>query len=254
MPYQNEHACRLNPPDKYDRFARKNCEQKSDGKCIDVIYGVKGGKSEIQALRYPKTSWSEAAARSHCRGRDGTFEPAAKENATYKDFCLQEVTITDEFQMILPIGTHYSAFYGKITITRQMIEQMVDNWRNRVMGNREPYIDTDHDGGAANGWIKELEAREDGLYAKIEWTEHGRELITSGQYRYFSAEFGTHVDVRTGDKHYPVLIAATLTNRPLMNQMPPARAASDTELPGDEATTDGAAGVDILNITGGGKQ
>jgi len=76
-PYENEHSCRINDPGKYDRFARKNCEQKHDGKCIDVIYGIKGGKSEIAALRYPKDVWTAEAARNHCKGREGIeFEPA----------------------------------------------------------------------------------------------------------------------------------------------------------------------------------
>jgi hypothetical protein len=78
MPFPNEHACRLKPPGNFDRFNRKNCEQKSSGKCIDVIYGIKAGKSEIQALRYPKGTWTEASARSHCSSRGGSFEPAGK--------------------------------------------------------------------------------------------------------------------------------------------------------------------------------
>jgi len=78
MPYPQEHACRINNPDKYDKFNRKNCDQKHDDKCIDVIYGIKDGKSEIQALRYPKDIWTASAARSHCKTRDGTFEAAAE--------------------------------------------------------------------------------------------------------------------------------------------------------------------------------
>jgi len=76
-PYPNEHACRLNDPDKYDRFARKNCEQKHDGKCIDVIYGIKDEKTEIQSLRFPKNIWSADAAKRICIDRDGKFEPAS---------------------------------------------------------------------------------------------------------------------------------------------------------------------------------
>jgi hypothetical protein len=79
MPYPNEHSCRLEDPAKYDNFNRKNCEQKHEGKCIDVIYGVKGGKSEVQALRYPKKVWEEKDARDHCKSRGGSFEPAEKE-------------------------------------------------------------------------------------------------------------------------------------------------------------------------------
>lgn len=77
MPYPHEHSCRVNDPDKYERFARKNCEMKVDGKCIDVIYGITAdGKSEIQAYRYPKDVWTAAAARAHCREHGGSFEAA----------------------------------------------------------------------------------------------------------------------------------------------------------------------------------
>ena len=82
FPYPNEHACRLNDPDKYDRFNRVNCNQKHTGKCIDVIFGITGSgqntKSEIQALRYPITNWTADVARSHCADRKGRFEPAIK--------------------------------------------------------------------------------------------------------------------------------------------------------------------------------
>lgn len=80
-PYANEHACRLEDPAKFDKFARKNCDQKHEGKCIDVIFGIKGGKTSIQALRYPKDSWTAAAARNHCAGRGGKFEAAAQSDA-----------------------------------------------------------------------------------------------------------------------------------------------------------------------------
>jgi len=85
MPYPNEHACRLESPDKFDKFNRKNCEQKHDEKCIDVIYGIKGGKSKIQALRYPKDVWSADAARSHCKEKEGTFEAAGESESEGKN-------------------------------------------------------------------------------------------------------------------------------------------------------------------------
>jgi hypothetical protein len=79
-PYPNEHACRLLDPSQFDEFARKNCAEKHDGKCIDVIYGIKEGASKIQALRYPKDAWTAAAAKSNCESRGGAFEPAASAN------------------------------------------------------------------------------------------------------------------------------------------------------------------------------
>jgi hypothetical protein len=95
MPYPNEHACRLNEPGKYTSFARKNCEQKSDDKCIDVIYGISEGKSEIQALRYPKGSWDADAARSHCSGRGGSFEAASEKSVTRTIFKTMNAKIID---------------------------------------------------------------------------------------------------------------------------------------------------------------
>ncbi len=73
-PYPTEHACRLNDPGKYDEFARVNCFKKSNNKCIDYVFGVKGGKSEVQALRYKKSVWAITDARKHCDGRGGKFE------------------------------------------------------------------------------------------------------------------------------------------------------------------------------------
>lgn len=99
-PYPNEHACRLQDPKNFKRFARVNCDIKSNGKCIDVIYGFTdkqkkneiieflsdankekriNNKSAIQAYRYPKDIWTESAARKHCSDHDGIlFEPATK--------------------------------------------------------------------------------------------------------------------------------------------------------------------------------
>jgi len=101
-PYPNEHACRLENPNDFDKFNRVTCGQKHNGKCIDVIYGVKAGKSKIQALRYPKKIWTASAAKSHCKTRDGSFE-AAKEVSlmpkvmpkTHKHISLKSTTKAD---------------------------------------------------------------------------------------------------------------------------------------------------------------
>ncbi|MGR3485490.1 MAG: phage protease [Paracoccaceae bacterium] len=41
----------------------------------------------------------------------------------------------------------------------------------------------------AVGWIKELEARDDGLWARVEWTDEGRRLVGGRGYRYVSPVF-----------------------------------------------------------------
>lgn len=76
-PYPNEHACRLESPDNFDKFARKNCHIKHDGRCIDCIFGIKDGKSKMQAMRYPKDSWKASDAKAHCKTHEGSFEAAS---------------------------------------------------------------------------------------------------------------------------------------------------------------------------------
>jgi len=104
-PYPNEHACRLKDPGQFERFARKNCEQKHDEKCIDVIYGIKEGKSEIQALRYKKEVWTASEAKSHCKTREGTFEAAAEEESVPEDIPqkreVSQVILADELDFLV---------------------------------------------------------------------------------------------------------------------------------------------------------
>jgi hypothetical protein len=87
-PYPNEHACRLENPDDFDKFARKNCGIKSDGKCIDVVYGIKDNKSTIQAMRYPKDIWDKDAAKNHCKDHKGSFEVAGEASVQDGEICL----------------------------------------------------------------------------------------------------------------------------------------------------------------------
>ncbi|KKM02675.1 hypothetical protein LCGC14_1782070, partial [marine sediment metagenome] len=140
-------------------------------------------------------------------GDDGSCAPRAIRvaNSQFKadevmGGMFQEIKDTGDFQLILPIGNYHSPWYGEFEISEETCEDMVANWEAKVLGERTPYIDTDHDGGAAMGWIKGLESRADGLYAQIEWTEPGRELLEKGLYKYFSAEIGDHMDIHTGLK------------------------------------------------------
>jgi len=66
MPYPSEHAARINSPGKYSQFRRRNNDL---GSGIDVIYGIKNGKSEIQAIRFDKNKFTVAQARSWLKNR-----------------------------------------------------------------------------------------------------------------------------------------------------------------------------------------
>lgn len=83
-PYPDEHACRLNSPEKYTKFRRKNGAFKINGKSVDIIYGItKDGKTEIQAIRYPKSTWTADEARADCKKR----KPVMFEAASGKGCC-----------------------------------------------------------------------------------------------------------------------------------------------------------------------
>ena len=78
-PYPNEHAARLKDPAQYDSFARKNNDF-GDG--IDAIYGIKSGKSELQAIRFKSDKFTASEARKWLRDHD--FSPISFEEATGK--------------------------------------------------------------------------------------------------------------------------------------------------------------------------
>jgi phage I-like protein len=62
----------------------------------------------------------------------------------------------------------------------------------------------------AAGWIKELEPRPDGIWARIDWTETATACLQAKEYRYLSPVFS--YDPRTGD--VLALTGAGLTNTP----------------------------------------
>jgi hypothetical protein len=88
-------------------------------------------------------------------------------------------------------------------------------------------VDENHDRGQALGWFKSVAVGETdmdgqphvGLHAVVDWTPKGRELLSSGIYKYFSAEFGSFTD-SAGKKTSNVLFGGGLTNRPFFKQMP----------------------------------
>jgi hypothetical protein len=63
-------------PSDFDKFARKNCFRKVDGKCVDYIFGIKDDKTHLQALRFNKDIWTEEGAKGVCERAGGKFDAA----------------------------------------------------------------------------------------------------------------------------------------------------------------------------------
>lgn len=123
---------------------------------------------------------------------------------------------------VLPYGEFHDPRYGKVKITREMCEQMVKNFKSGIP-HYEPPINISHkDEMGAFGVVRDLEVREDGLWALLELTAEGAELVEKERFRYLSAEFAEHyTDKRTGKDVGFVFLGVALTNRPAHPGMRP---------------------------------
>ena len=68
----------------------------------------------------------------------------------------------------------------------------------------------------AAGWIKELDAREDGLWARVDWTPNAYDRIMNREYRYISP-----VIELDDERNFTGLLNVALTNYPAINDLNP---------------------------------
>jgi len=81
MPYENEHSCSLRT-DVNVVGSRKRTAK--NGKQYRILFGIPkrgGGGSVERSYRYPKSTWTAAEARSHCKAHGGSFEAALVKKA-----------------------------------------------------------------------------------------------------------------------------------------------------------------------------
>jgi len=87
------------------------------------------------------------------------------------------------------------------------VDLVIDYEHQSLQGERAP----------AAGWIKELEARGDGLWARVDWTRQAREYLEKKEYRYFSPVLRLDPETRR-----PIaLMHMGLTNVPAIKHLPP---------------------------------
>ena len=86
-PYPAEHACRLRDPGGFQPDSFRRMDRKHEGKTYSVIIGRPKGQTATreQALRYPRSSWTEAQARAHCTSHGGNNFEAATGEASMTD-------------------------------------------------------------------------------------------------------------------------------------------------------------------------
>jgi len=87
--------------------------------------------------------------------------------------------------------------------------------------NRQLTLHTKDELGAY-GVVEELEARDDGLWAKLVFTDEGMKLLEENKFRYVSAEFvENYVDKQTGENVGYVFVGLALTNKPAHPKVKP---------------------------------
>jgi len=126
--------------------------------------------------------------------------------------------VPDEIQ-VLPAGEFMTMPYGPMQITPEVFDVMIANFTAGVRAGVP--VDTDHDGGEANGWFSELINKGDaGMWAKVDWNSLGKERLADKRYKFFSPEWSfDFVDPLNSTHHGAALIAGSLTNRPLFRTM-----------------------------------
>lgn len=131
--------------------------------------------------------------------------------------------ISTSWIQAFPLGSYDHPVYGKIDITPERVMRFASNV-NLGVRTQELDIDYDHkdNDGKAAGWVKAAEARQDGLWLLIQWTESAHEALKKKEYRYFSPEFvdeWTHP--KTGSSFKDVLFGGAITNRPFLKDILP---------------------------------
>lgn len=104
-------------------------------------------------------------------------------------------------------------------VDREAVAAMVEGFTARGVDLVVDYEHQSLNGGRAPaaGWIKELAAKADGLWARVEWTAQAQEYLRSKEYRYFSPVL--KLDPAT--RKPLVLMHVALTNVPAMQGVAP---------------------------------
>src|SRR3989304_7212377 len=127
---------------------------------------------------------------------------------------------------IIKTGNFDHPEHGRIRITEADLKEMVRHFNSQIRGQQIPVdVDHKHELGAV-GWFKALSGPktvngESALFADIEWTLKGEEVIKGGAFKYFSPHYGMWVNPETGEKFRNVLLSGAITNFPFLKGMQP---------------------------------
>ncbi len=120
---------------------------------------------------------------------------------------------------VIPGGFHQTP-KGDFLCDALSVQMVIEAYNARI---NDMVIDYEHQTlsgmeAPAAGWIKELiDKGQDGIWARVEWTERAAQYIANREYRYISPVFF----VRDADKRVTELYNVALTNQPNIDGMVP---------------------------------
>lgn len=126
-----------------------------------------------------------------------------------------------------PIGSFTHPIYGQEVVDEPRIDRFIQHYNAGVYGQELP-IGYEHfgmdsaKGLKAAGWVKGMEARSDGMWWNVAFTEEAATEIIAGEWKYFSPEWYRSWTTPEGDITYAdVPSGGALTNQPFYKNMVP---------------------------------
>ncbi|HOM61918.1 MAG TPA: phage protease [Anaerohalosphaeraceae bacterium] len=211
MPYPNEHAARINNPDKYVRIRRENDKFE---KGIHVLWGVlPDGTVEVQAIRFDAGKFTPEEAKRWLKEHDYKkfqFEKASgkeeisasmyyarcpNESIAISAMSLQDNVPVRKFRKeLIKTGTYINKFNGKpFEITRDTLkhwECTFQQWRDNGLKVPVPLTHKGADDPSKNqGWVVDMFADGDSLVGILELVgEDAEKLAKTSDVSIFSPE------------------------------------------------------------------
>ena len=177
----------------------------------------------MTSYRYPKDRWDTGRAREHCQAAGGTFEPAGEVQSTEHLEAWEQGLLLggpEKWYLVVPEGQYEHPTYGHLDFNEAYLQELIENFYGKALGNTEPFVDIGHNEEEAVGWFKELRLKEEGMEGLISWNDQGVELVKGGSYKYFSPWMSAYKNPETGQEYANVFRGGALTNVPFLKMLP----------------------------------
>lgn len=143
-----------------------------------------------------------------------------------KEFAEDWINGNQKWIQLYPYDSWDHPIYGTTTISPEIAQQFVENFNKGIRG-QEIHSDYEHGedpakGNKASGKFIRVEARDNGPWALVEFTEEAKKEIDAGEWNYWStSHWDSWTHPHTKEVHNFVLDGGGLTNKPFVKGMVP---------------------------------